>query len=158
MNFKKHLSLTFIFLIIGFLAKSQDTLTFSGIPDFSFYGSTTNRMDSISRIQIENSFIKFEELQMPIIEYLEAENSGNKSLAKKILVEKLDNQNEFGLQMGFMLFRMNQMNILYLPMFQVNHPESQDDISISNRILVSCTIEQYEEVKLIREINQFKCV
>lgn len=156
MKLKKHIRLVIGFLAIGFVANSQDTLNLVGVPDFSFHGSTTNRIDSTLRIQIEGSFPKFKDLQEPIVEYLEAGNSGNDSLAQIILEEKLENQNEFGLQMGYMLFRMHQLDILYLPMFQVHNPEEQESIE-SDRILVSCTIEQYEQLKLIRGSNEFVC-
>lgn len=154
---KKYILLLIGFLAIGFNAQAQDTLRLVGFADFSFHGSSTNRMNSTMRVQIENSFVKFEKLKISIVHYLEAKNNGNDSLALRILKEKLENQNEFGLQMGYMLFRMHQLDILYSPLFQVYNPEDQEFIN-SPKILVSCTIEQYELLKLNKEINEFKCV
>lgn len=153
----KYIRIIILTLIVSVNAYAQDTLRMVGLSEFSFYGGITHKMDVEQRNKIESSFDELSEIQTSIIEFIKASNDGDYNLSQKILKEELDNQNEFGLLLGFMFFQMKQLGVLYSPAFLVVSPEGSV-INNKEPILISCTIEQYEQLKLSSTQNEFICV
>ncbi len=141
------------FFIFAFEGFTQDTLILSGRPDYSFFGATTHRSDSLTRARFNASIEHFEPYRDSMIEFFKAKTEGKEKKAEKIRIEKLDNEKEFGLSMMFLLMRMKELDIIYQPMFQVQTSGGQD-----TNVLVSCTVKQMEEIGNVEGELEFKCV
>ncbi len=152
------IKLFFLFTILSSCgSKAQDTIVLSGTVDYHFNLSSTHKVDTKMKDEIEKALPLYEKHRAEILNYILAYNKGEIKKARKHLKAKeIKNLSDFELNYYFAILRMKELEVLYKPSIQVVDIETYSDST--ETIIVSCTPEQFEKIKDQSKTYDIECV
>jgi hypothetical protein len=135
-----------ILLVLGIalLSRSygQDLKIFTGTTDYKFHLSSTHSLDEDKKKELEADIEFYYQRRQLLQDYFTKQNSGDNEGARKIIKKdkKLKAKDDFTLAYMFTVLRMKELELLYKPCIQVNDAKGEG-------IIISCSIEQFEQMK-----------
>jgi hypothetical protein len=130
----------------------QDLTTFTATIDYKFHLSGTHTLSEDKKKEFEIDIDFYAQRKELLTDYFAKLSSGDKDGAIRILKKdkKLKDMDDFTLAYMFTLVRMRDLKILYKPCIQVNDDKAEG-------IIISCTMDQFEEIKNSKKEYTLEC-
>jgi hypothetical protein len=137
---------------LQFDSYGQDLVTFTGTIDYKFHLSETHTLTGDKKKEFETDIDFYAQHTALLTDYFTKLSSGDNEGAKSVLTKDkiLKDKDAFTLAYMFALVRMRDLKILYKPCIHVNDDKAEG-------ILISCTTDQFEEMKSNRKEYMLEC-
>lgn len=134
---------------------AQDSIELIGTVDNAFFLSSTHKTNPELKEQFEKQILLTQKYKVEFLNFINESNKDNYKKARKQLKSKeIKNYNEFQINTLVALLRLKELNILYLPTFQVI---DENEHNFNEKKIISCTPEQLEKIIDPYKKFKFKC-